>query len=43
MGADVYVSSLRDAVNACLAAARGADPAATPLPRLQVVAGSAPA
>ncbi|MBV8617157.1 MAG: AI-2E family transporter, partial [Acetobacteraceae bacterium] len=42
MGADLYVTSLRDAVNACLAAARGAEPAATPPPRLQVVAGSAP-
>ncbi|MBV9777449.1 MAG: AI-2E family transporter [Acetobacteraceae bacterium] len=43
MGADIYVTSLRDAVNACLAAARGAEPAAAPPPRLQVVAGSAPA
>jgi hypothetical protein len=39
MGADLYVTSLREAVNACLAAAHGADPAAPPAPRLQVVAG----
>ena len=43
MGADIYVTSLRDAVDACLAAARGAEPPAAPLPRLQVVAGSPPA
>ena len=42
MGADLYVSSLRDAVNACLSAAHGTDPAALPAPWLQVVAGPAP-
>jgi predicted PurR-regulated permease PerM len=36
VGADIYVSSLREAVNACLSAAHGADPAAPP--RLQIVA-----
>ena len=42
MGADIYVTSLRDAVNACLSAAHGADPAIPSSPRLQVVAGSEP-
>jgi hypothetical protein len=42
MGVDAYVTSLKDAVSACLAAARGADPAAPPTPRLQVVAAPAP-
>lgn len=43
MGADIYVSSLRDAVQACLSAAHGGEPAAPPPPRLQVVASAAPA
>jgi predicted PurR-regulated permease PerM len=42
MGADICVSSLREAVNACLAAAHGTEPALPP-PRLQVVTASSPA
>ncbi len=43
MGADLYVTSLRDAVNGCLSAAHGAEPIAPTPPRLQVVAGPASA